>query len=257
MALPQQLKAARMTNATKRSEIDNKVGELESALADIFGYTLDSDITALALSLSQDGKIENMPYLSGTTPGFRLRDTGDSDDIKIELTGGYLVIYDNTGTEGTPIWTARNSFDIATGLWESEVVVACSLSRSFSVPNITETLITGFAALYDADTMLSGGSNERITIPAGKSGLWVVGVNGVAPPTFSGTFLTSTVKKNGSSYVVGATTPTDTVSDLAFFSVTSEVELNATDYLTNHVTHDHGSSKGIGCGMVARYIGTV
>src|SRR5262245_24692863 len=45
MALPQQLKTARMTNATLGSQIDDNVGALEQAVADILGAPVNTDIT--------------------------------------------------------------------------------------------------------------------------------------------------------------------------------------------------------------------
>ena len=48
MALPNQLKTARMTNATQVSQVDDEVGNLERAIADILGIPIDTDI-ALAL----------------------------------------------------------------------------------------------------------------------------------------------------------------------------------------------------------------
>ena len=258
MALPKQLKTARMTNATKRSEIDNKVGELESALADIFGYPVNTDITALALELHQSGYITNLPFLRGTTPGFRFLDTGDSDDIKIELTGGKLVFYDNTGSEGSPSWTERNSFDIATGFWAiGGSVRACQVGLATSVPNTTETMIEyDVAATYDTDNMHEAVINpERITIPAGLTGLWHVQVFCVAQATFSGTYIESKIKRNASAYVAGGAAIKGLTDALASFG--QEVELSAADYLTNHVTHDHGGSKTIGCGFGARFIGPI
>src|SRR5262245_28732340 len=45
MALPARLRAARMTNATQGSQIDDNVGALEQALCDILGAPIDTDIT--------------------------------------------------------------------------------------------------------------------------------------------------------------------------------------------------------------------
>src|SRR5262245_6184089 len=45
MALPQQLKTARMTQATLGSQIDDNVGALEQAVADILGAPVNTDIT--------------------------------------------------------------------------------------------------------------------------------------------------------------------------------------------------------------------
>lgn len=46
MALPKQLKSARMTNSTLASAIDDNMNQLEADLADILGLPLDTDITA-------------------------------------------------------------------------------------------------------------------------------------------------------------------------------------------------------------------
>lgn len=46
MALPQQLKTARMTDATAGNTIDNEVGNLEQAIADILGAPVNTNITA-------------------------------------------------------------------------------------------------------------------------------------------------------------------------------------------------------------------
>lgn len=45
MALPNRLKTARMTNATLGSAIDDNVGALEQAVADILGSVIDADIS--------------------------------------------------------------------------------------------------------------------------------------------------------------------------------------------------------------------
>ena len=45
MALPQQLKTARASNATAVSSIDNVIGEVEQAVADILGVPVNTDIT--------------------------------------------------------------------------------------------------------------------------------------------------------------------------------------------------------------------
>jgi len=45
VALPQQLKTARSSNATAVSSIDNVIGEVEQAVADILGVPVNTDIT--------------------------------------------------------------------------------------------------------------------------------------------------------------------------------------------------------------------
>ncbi len=46
MAIPNMLKAARMTDATIGNQIDNQVGALEVAICDILGIPIDTNITA-------------------------------------------------------------------------------------------------------------------------------------------------------------------------------------------------------------------
>jgi len=49
MALPQQLKTARMSNSTLVSSVDNEVGNLEQAIADILGVPVNTDILQVVL----------------------------------------------------------------------------------------------------------------------------------------------------------------------------------------------------------------
>ncbi len=54
-AMPNQLKSARMTDSTLLSDLDTKMGELETALADILGITLDADITEAVMTVTSVG----------------------------------------------------------------------------------------------------------------------------------------------------------------------------------------------------------
>lgn len=55
MALPNRLKTARMSNATLGSAIDDNVGALEQALADILGSVIDADISAACFEIVAAG----------------------------------------------------------------------------------------------------------------------------------------------------------------------------------------------------------
>ncbi len=51
------LRSARLTDATLVSQIDDFLGELESDICSIFGFTLDSDVTANAFGLDNSGRL--------------------------------------------------------------------------------------------------------------------------------------------------------------------------------------------------------
>ena len=55
MSLPQSLKSARMSNSTVGDQIDNEVGNLEKALCDILGITIDVNVTAALFLVKTDG----------------------------------------------------------------------------------------------------------------------------------------------------------------------------------------------------------
>ena len=119
MALPSQLKTARMTNDTLGVDIDNNVGALEQAICDILGFTPNVDVTESPLSCDNSGRLTKALlrlYAAGPV-GVRYRDTTSVKEVRIALSGTNLVIDENTGTEGAPTWTNRASMAIATGVW--------------------------------------------------------------------------------------------------------------------------------------------
>lgn len=79
-----QLKTARLTDSTLASQIDDKIGELETALGIILGITLDSNVSAL-FTITEDGFIT-------VVSDFTLK-----DNTKLTLgTGGDVDIYYDT-----------------------------------------------------------------------------------------------------------------------------------------------------------------
>ena len=68
MALPQQLKTARLSNATAVSSIDNVIGELEQAVADILGVPVNTDITeAVGGGRAKYAQITDSAAIANTT----------------------------------------------------------------------------------------------------------------------------------------------------------------------------------------------
>ena len=130
MSLPNKLMAARMINATIGSSIDNKVGELETAICDILGLPLDTDVSIAITSIDATGRLTAAVRFAAAqdpthaTPVIacpRIRDTANSDEAIIVVEDGYLRVYENTGTETTPIWTERNKMQLSDGVWDKGI----------------------------------------------------------------------------------------------------------------------------------------
>lgn len=119
MALPQQLKSARMTNDTIGFNIDNEVGNLEKALCDILGFTEDVDVTESPLGCDNSGRLTKALLLQKAAGpvGHRFLDSDSGKEFRIAIDGTDITIDENTGTEGSPVWTNRASMAIATGVW--------------------------------------------------------------------------------------------------------------------------------------------
>jgi hypothetical protein len=117
MALPAQIKSARMSDSTAGNQIDNKHNELEAALADIFGFTADVDVTESPLSCDNSGRITKalLRLYAAAGLGIRFRDTTNAKEMAIRLSNTSILIDENTGTEGTPVWTNRITIALASG----------------------------------------------------------------------------------------------------------------------------------------------
>jgi len=171
MALPNQLKSARMSDSTDRSTIDNHVGDIEQAVCDILGVTIDQDISAAILgAVDSSGRITGKPriYGAGNAAGLRFRDSGAGKEFLIACASSYLIVYENTGTEGTPVWTQRWSLSLAKGLAHHTVNPYCWAQRSAaqSVPNTTTTDLDLNSDFQDPDDWHDPVTNpERITVP--------------------------------------------------------------------------------------------
>ena len=56
--MTKELKAARLNNSTIGSSIDDKIGELETAISEIFGITLDTELTTAIMNVATDGTLD-------------------------------------------------------------------------------------------------------------------------------------------------------------------------------------------------------
>lgn len=118
MSLPDQLKSARMTDATVGSAIDDHVGDLEDALCSILGFTIDTNVTESPFSCDNAGRITKqlLRLYAAAGVGVRFRDTTNGKEFRLALNNTSILVDENTGTEGTPVWTNRLTISLSTGL---------------------------------------------------------------------------------------------------------------------------------------------
>lgn len=128
MALPAQLKSARLTDASVGSTIDNGVGELEQALADILGIPIDTPITAALFSVTAGG------IITIAQAGFKITGVAGFHD------GSNRFPYKNT-------------------------MAALADTAPQSIPNDTDTVLSFAAESFDTDLLHSNTvDNSRITV---------------------------------------------------------------------------------------------
>jgi hypothetical protein len=125
--------AARLTNNANGDKIDDNtgadtvdlggLGSLESAICDIFGLTIDSNVTATALGMSNAGLLTKAQILQAAAGpvGWRIRDTtggsgATGTEMRIVMNGSVLQFDQNTNTEASPSWTTRFSVNASTGV---------------------------------------------------------------------------------------------------------------------------------------------
>lgn len=112
------LKAARMTDATLVSSVDNETGALERDLANIFGIPLDTDITSPIFgSVAATGKIAgivkfltNNPTALDYSVGIEIEDSSGADrKFRIVTYGGDLNVYQ--WDDGTSTWELKQTLN--------------------------------------------------------------------------------------------------------------------------------------------------
>lgn len=123
MALPQQLKVspARILSSDLGNTIPTKLGNLESALCDIFGFTANTNITASAMTFDNSGNITKalVQHSAAGPVGWRFRNTDNNKEMRIVVNGTNLDFDQNDdgagGTEAIPVWVNRFRIALATG----------------------------------------------------------------------------------------------------------------------------------------------
>jgi hypothetical protein len=142
----------------------------------------------------------------------------------------------------------------ATGLkWAAAAAgggfVGCVLTKTAnqSINNLTGTLISWDSELKDTNAFHDNSTNNtRITIPAGKGGLYLI-TGQVSYAANSTGYRAGTIKKNGSDYYVFWNARA-TDGEWSVGSVSNIIELAATDYLEMNTYHNAGTAININGG---------
>ena len=152
-SLPQQLKTTRMTDATLARNIDDEMATFEQALAAIFGFTLDTNVTESPTSFDNSGRFTKalLRAKAAGPVGWRILDSTSGKEIRIVVNGSNFDLDENTGTEGSPTWTNRGRFPIAANAsWLVPGVATASLSiTAGSVGRITDGAASGALVMGD------------------------------------------------------------------------------------------------------------
>ncbi len=118
MALPKQLKSARMSGSTLGKDIPANIGALEAAICDILGFTIDSDVTESPEGADNAGRFTKalLRQKAAAPVGWRFLDSTGGKEFRLINDGTYVSIDENTGTESAPVWTNRWKMAISTGI---------------------------------------------------------------------------------------------------------------------------------------------
>jgi hypothetical protein len=176
-----QFKTVRMTDLTPVSDVDNHAQGLEDAVVYAFGLPTGSELTGKIFpSVDVNGNITGIVRSAATPlpgsnagPGWRSRDTNNNDEFLIMCNNGYLRVYENTGSQSSPVWTERNKMDLGDGKWDIGVTTAgltgCMVydiyntAQDFRYPG---AMIQWNSEQYDDTAYWVNTARSRITLPA-------------------------------------------------------------------------------------------
>lgn len=143
------------------------INNLEAVIKLITGIPYETVISG-GLGLDVECKFTKPVFTKGTSTagqaGFRCRDTTNSKDCIVQVIGNWVHIYDNTGTEASPTWVRRHSFNRNIGPAAAKAYMNVAPQ---TIPNLTGTAITFDGESYDYGGMWVAGSPRRLTAPYG------------------------------------------------------------------------------------------
>lgn len=289
MSLPRKFMAARMTNSTPGDLIDNNtgadvvdtggLGSLESAICDVFGFTIDSNITASAFSLNNSGQItkDQLRQIAAGPVGLRMRDSTANTEMRMVVEGSLLKFDQNTGTEGTPVWVTRFSINLSTGALtgtafsstsaglapasdldstkylsadgtytvpaSSATATSCKLGHNTtqSIPHNTFTALSFNTERWDSNSMHDPGAPTKITFPV--AGKYLVMANAAFGANTTGRRLLDLVQ--GSAGIVNRSDVDALASGSTIVYVAAVVNASASDYIEVKAYQTSGVSLNI------------
>jgi hypothetical protein len=175
-----------------------------------------------------------------TTTGDTIYSSSGSTPARLGIGTAGQVLQVNSGATA-PEW--------ATPASGTPSFVGCSLSKTGnqSINNLSITAITWDTELKDTDAFHDNSTNNsRITIPAGKGGLYLI-TGQVSYAANATGYRVGTIKKNGSDYFVFWNARA-TDGEWSVGSVSNIIELAATDYLEMFTYHNAGTAVNINGG---------
>ena len=153
------------------------------------------------------------------------------------------------GSTGQVLTVAGGIPSWATPAGGTPAFVGCSLTKSAnqSISTATATAVTWDTELKDTDAFHSTSSNtSRITIPAGKAGMYLV--TGQLSFASNSTGLRNCeIKKNGVGYFIPWVSPA-TNGDWSAGSISNIIELAETDYIELFAYQNSGGNLNINGG---------
>lgn len=161
MALPNQLKSARITGASSVSAWPTACSNIETAICDILGIPIDTNVSTAVFGVDSSGHIINNPISFGAPPiGRRFRDSSNAKEFRfvIDQQSGAAAacIDENTGTELAPAWNRRVAWQLSTGAQIAGSLVYGTVTDSALVNNTN--VVTNFNRSYTipANTLVAG-----------------------------------------------------------------------------------------------------
>jgi hypothetical protein len=205
----------RMSDTTYLKDVDDRFQDFEDAIVYAFGLPTDTPMTGAVMGVDADGNITSIlrsaaaanQYMT-SGPGWRSRDTANSDEYAIGAIDGYLRIFENTGSQASPLWAARNKLDLSDGTWDvvssADIGTGCAIYGPAGAQDFRTASFMHYQFEFfdDGDYFDAGVDETKLVIPA--AGRYNVQWSGMHDPSGVNYFdveLATTLYLNGSPVV--------------------------------------------------------
>lgn len=212
-----QFKTSRMTDNTPVSDVDDHAQAFEDSVVYAFGLPTGSDLTGKVFpGVDVNGNITGIIRSAAAAtpgsnlgPGWRSRDTNTGDEYLMMCEGGYLRIYRNDGTQGSPTWTEINKMDLSDGHWS--IGASTGGNTGCMVYDIYNTsydyrnggFVEWATEAFDDTNYFSVANRTRLTLPAdGRYRFyWSLFIGSPGDPDyFNNTSIYAGLRRNGSAW---------------------------------------------------------